>query len=109
MKEFNTTGICVPSKHYMVDISERVREIAGMVEAGKYFVINRGRQYGKTTTIAALEKGLAKDYVVLSLDFQNISQAGFDNETAFVKAFSRIVIRAGKMTEIPQKVVQNLK
>ena len=27
MKKFNTTGICVPEKHYMVDISKRVEEI----------------------------------------------------------------------------------
>ena len=51
MKEFNTTGPCVPSKHYMVDISQKVREIERLVDAGKYFTINRARQYGKTTTL----------------------------------------------------------
>lgn len=24
LKEFNTTGICIPEKHYMVDISDRL-------------------------------------------------------------------------------------
>ena len=24
MKKFNTTAVCIPSKHYMVDLSERV-------------------------------------------------------------------------------------
>ena len=26
MKEFNTTAVCIPSKHYMVDFSGRVAE-----------------------------------------------------------------------------------
>ena len=37
MKQFNTTAVCVPSKHYMVDLSERVKEIKKLVDAGKYF------------------------------------------------------------------------
>lgn len=54
MKEFNTTAVCVSNKHYMVDITERVNEIKRLVDAGKYFTINRARQYGKTTTLTAL-------------------------------------------------------
>ena len=27
MKEFNTTTICIPSKHYMVDFSDKEQEI----------------------------------------------------------------------------------
>ena len=53
MKEFNTTAVCIPSKHYMADISERVAEIKKLIDAGKYFAINRARQYGKTTTLSA--------------------------------------------------------
>lgn len=44
MKEFNTTGLCIPEKHYMVDISDRLAEIRRMVDAGKYFCINWARQ-----------------------------------------------------------------
>jgi len=58
MREFNVTGLCIPGKHYMVDISEKVRQTATMVEKGQYFTINRARQYGKTTTIRQLEKVL---------------------------------------------------
>ena len=43
MKEFNTTGVCIPAKHYMVDLSERVKEIKELVDDGKYFTINRER------------------------------------------------------------------
>ena len=98
MKEFNTTGKCIPSKHYMVDLSERVREITKLVDAGKYFTINRARQYGKTTTIAFLTNYLKAEYDVLSLDFQKISNAAFQSEEAFVQAFSRQVLARGKKT-----------
>ena len=69
MKRFNTTGLCVPHKHYMVNIDERVQQIRAMVDRGDYFSINRGRQYGKTTTLVALERALSDDYGVISLDF----------------------------------------
>ena len=77
MKEFNTTAVCIPSKHYMVDLSEKVAEIKKLVDAGKYFTINRARQYGKTTTLTALKKILVEEYDVLFLDFQGIGKSGF--------------------------------
>jgi len=77
MRKFNSTGLCVPKKHYMVDISWRVAQIRTMVEAGDYFCINRARQYGKTTTLAALRRALEGDYAVASLDFQALSYADF--------------------------------
>ena len=89
MKEFNITGTCYPESHYMVNLDSRLAQIKQMVDAGKYFSINKGRQYGKTTTIAALEKYLNTDYFVISLDFQGLSGADFKNENTFVSAFSR--------------------
>lgn len=59
-KVFNVTGDCNPDIHYMVDISEKLSQIKKMVDAGQYFTINRARQYGKTTTLNALEKFLHK-------------------------------------------------
>ena len=80
MKSFNTTGVCIPSKHYMVDISDRLVEITKLIDNGKYFTINRARQYGKTTTLTALRSFLGDRYTVLSLDFQGIGNAGFSSE-----------------------------
>ena len=55
---FNTEGICWPDLHYMVPLDERLEKIKGLfVDRGKYFIINRGRQYGKTTTLQALFSG----------------------------------------------------
>ena len=97
MKKFNTTGLCIPSKHYMVDISERLAEIRKMVDEGDYFTINRARQYGKTTTLFALENYLKNDYEVVSFDFQGIGATGFATEEAFVKAFSRMLLKKRKL------------
>lgn len=56
-RKFNTEGQCAPELHYMVRLDGRMREIKERyVEPGSYFVINRGRQYGKTTTLWALEE-----------------------------------------------------
>ncbi len=98
MKVFNTTAVCVPSKHYMVDLTERVEEIQKLVDAGKYFTINRSRQYGKTTTLTALKNHLQPKYEVVSLSFESISHAGFENEQSFVRAFCKLIkreLRAG--------------
>mgnify|MGYP002230884280 CR=1 FL=1 len=58
-----------------------------MVDAEKYFVINRARQYGKTTILTALADYLKNDYSVISMDFQTISYADFASEQSFVAAF----------------------
>lgn len=49
-KKFNITGDCKPSLHYMVDLTSRLAQIKALIDDGQYFVINRARQYGKTTT-----------------------------------------------------------
>lgn len=92
---FNTEGQCESDIHYMVNIDGRLRQIKDfLVDRGKYFVINRGRQYGKTTTLKALEDYLKGDYTVVSLDFQEIGTEEFQNATVFTKAFARLLKRA---------------
>ncbi len=98
-KTFNITANCIPGRHYMVDLTSRLEQIAAMVDRGDYFTINRGRQYGKTTTLMALEDYLKDRYLVISLDFQRISEASFATEAKFVAAFSRDVLLA--VADIP--------
>ena len=40
MRSFNTTGVCIPQRHYMVDIFDRIQKIAGLVDDEKVFSIN---------------------------------------------------------------------
>ena len=100
VKVFNTTAVCIPEKHYMVDISERVKDIKKLVDAGKYFIINRARQYGKTTTIEGLYRALQDQYIVISLDFQDIEDGSFINGGEFSKAFARILLDASEFDEL---------
>ena len=60
-KTFNTTGVCIPEKHYMVNLESRLKEIKSLVDTDSYFVINKARQYGKTTTLRALYKYLQNE------------------------------------------------
>lgn len=101
MKEFNTTAVCIPSKHYMVDLSERINEIKKLVDEGKYFTINRARQYGKTTTLTALKKVLVNEYIVLSLDFQGIDKDVFENGSSFSQALARLIIDLHEFEDVP--------
>ena len=100
MKEFNTTAVCIPAKHYMVDLSERVKEIKKMVDAGKYFTINRARQYGKTTTLNALRKALSSEYVMVSLDFQGLGNASFRTEETFCRGFVGLILNKLEYNQI---------
>ena len=69
-KVFNTTAVCIPEKHYMVNLDSRLLAIKKLVDDGKYFLINRARQYGKTTILMALSRYLKDSYYVVSIDFQ---------------------------------------
>ena len=69
MKSFTTTGVCIRSENYMVNINDQIVKIEAMVDKGQYFTINRARQYGKTTTLNILGQKLQSDYYVVSLDF----------------------------------------
>ena len=91
-KTFNTEGYCDPELHYMVDLSERLKSIKAMVDAGKYFAISRARQYGKTTTLHALAGYLQPQYLVISLDFQGLSFDDFKTEAQFAAAFTRQIL-----------------
>ena len=107
MKIFKTTGACNPDKHYMVDINDRVSYIKSMIYNERYLTISRARQYGKTTTLAALKRFLSSDYVVVNLDFQGISNAGFSTEEAFVQEFCRLIIKRRQTISFIPDIIEN--
>lgn len=95
-KVFNTTAVCIPKEHYMVNLDERLKKIKVFVDAGKYFTINRARQYGKTTTLRALYLYLQGEYYVVSMDFQTFGSAEFQTETIFSRSFANSFLRSLK-------------
>jgi hypothetical protein len=73
----------------MVDISERLSQIEKLVEQGQYITINRGRQYGKTTTLYHLANKLSDNYVVFSISFESLPKSDFETNEKLAFAFLR--------------------
>ena len=91
IKKFNETGLCFPDDHFMADISAKVAATYKMVEEGAYFIINRPRQYGKTTMLYTLTDKLLESgqYMAFKMSFEAMSDTNFLDETVFVPAFVR--------------------
>ncbi len=92
-KRFNYTGVCVPEKHYMVDISAKIRQIFNIIESGDYFVINRPRQFGKTTVVHMLNRFLKThpDYFPINISFEGIDAPTYAHQPRFIKTFLDIL------------------
>jgi len=101
MRRFNVTGICVPSKHYMADISVKLDAIIQLIKAGHYFTINRARQYGKTTTLSQLSKKIENDYICARLSFEDAGDENFESSQAFCSMFLLKMAQALKFTAVP--------
>ncbi|MCP4152321.1 MAG: AAA family ATPase [bacterium] len=88
-KRFNDTGVCVPEKHYMADISAKINLIFRMVRKGDYFAINRPRQYGKTTIFHMLNRFCksTSDYFPIKISFEGFGSDSYKSEAAFIETF----------------------
>ena len=88
-KEFNITGTCSPAKHYMADVSKKLTRTLSLVEKGKYFIINRPRQYGKTTTLFTIARTLRAtgNYLVFTVSFEGVGDLMFSDEKIFAPRF----------------------
>lgn len=108
---FNITGCCNPQQHYMVNLDSRLAEIKKMIDRGDYFTINRGRQYGKTTTLRALASYLSNSYAVISMDFQFMDSSDYETPKTFVRGFARELwrqkeIRSKMNTDVQSQIKQ---
>ena len=110
VRYFNVTGACYSDEHYMINLDKRLQTIKHMIEQGKYITINRARQYGKTTTLWALQTYLQKEYSVILMDFQRMSTVVFQDEITFAKAFLKDFLKVirnenMKICGLPQQVL----
>ena len=90
-REFNITGSCNPEWHYMVDTAKRFASVENLIEKGKYFTINRARQYGKTTTLDMIWRRMSDRYLVVPLSFEGLGDSAFASEEAFASTFSKMM------------------
>lgn len=93
-KYFNTTGLCIPSEHYMVHIQNKLIEIKKLIDRGKYFVINSPGQYGKSTTLYQLSQVLHKEYIVILIRFEGVGEKGFRDEKSFSNKFLKLMMKS---------------
>jgi hypothetical protein len=118
-KKFNITGNCLADRHYMADVSRKLAKIMSMIEDEDYFIINRPRQYGKTTTLYKITEMLEKTgkYLVFNISFEGIGDAIFLDEKLFASGFLELLERrlpkkqakiAAWMNEV-QPTIQTLK
>jgi len=87
MRRFNVTGLCNPEQDYMVDITNKLKQIKEMIDYGDYFTINRARQFGKTTTLRWIWRFLADEYIVISMSFEDWDDENFATSENFCQTF----------------------
>jgi AAA+ ATPase superfamily predicted ATPase len=95
-KKFNIAGNCFAHEHYMADVSHKLAQVRKMIDDEDYFIINRPRQYGKTTTLYTLAEMLEKsgDYLVFNISFEGIGDVIFEEEKLFAPVFLKLLAKS---------------
>jgi hypothetical protein len=57
-RRFNTTGPCIPARHYLLEPEARCPGLMDLIDGESFFVIHAPRQSGKTTLLNTLEQRL---------------------------------------------------
>lgn len=103
-KEFNITGSCNPQWHYMVDTSKRFDAVENLIDKGKYFTINRARQYGKTTMLQTIRRRLSDKYLIIKTSFEGLGDESFKSIPEFVNTFCSLMTTFLQDTGVEQNV-----
>lgn len=105
-KSFNVTGVCIPGLHYMVNIDKKINKIiTDYIDKGKYFTINRARQFGKTTTLYLLDQHLREQYTVVRLSFEAADEL-FCSLYTFAKGLIRKISRELKTQGLSSPLIE---
>ncbi|HAN09611.1 MAG TPA: AAA family ATPase, partial [Clostridiales bacterium] len=84
---------------YMVDTSGKIDKIIkNLVDKGKYFTINRARQFGKTTTMFRLMNKLENKYIVIKTSFEGKSYL-FKDEESFASGIFDLFSESFRFTD----------
>lgn len=79
MRVFNTSGPCIPEKHYTLMREALVADGQSLVASGRFFTIFAPRQAGKTTYFQLLFRKLVRDgYVPIWVSFEGFQRAPAD-------------------------------
>jgi hypothetical protein len=78
----------------MVDITSNLLDIKRRIERGKYFVINRPRQYGKTTALFNLPRFLSPTYDVIFISLGGMKDE-LNSTEMFCADISKSILLSG--------------
>jgi hypothetical protein len=94
MRKFNITGKIIPELHYYVDLTPQIKKLMAMAAEGTYFVINRPRQFGKTTVLDFFARRLqvSKDFVPTLISFESFTQRFDITEAEFYSEVADLVV-----------------
>ena len=95
----------MPDEDYMADISGKIAQIKRLIDNRCYFTINRARQYGKTTILAALERELKDEYTIAALSFQGLGNESFASSEMFCRTFINHIAKALRLTSAPKEYI----
>jgi len=92
-RKFNVAGSIIPERHYFVDLTPQIKNLMALVEEGAYFVINRPRQFGKTTVLNSLAERLQAtgEYAPALISFEDFTQQPDMTEAIFYSAIGRFI------------------
>jgi AAA+ ATPase superfamily predicted ATPase len=94
---FNTTGLCFPDKHYMVDALRGIgSQILELIHNEQYFVIHAPRQTGKTTLLHSLARKINNEgkYTAIVCSLERAGYRSITNEEANRVMISAVHIHA---------------
>ena len=91
---FNTEVTCDQKRHYMVDTTNKMKVFERLINYGKYFTINRARQFGKSTSLKWIYNHLNGEYLVVSLSFEDTEDSDWESASTFYHFFCRYMAKA---------------
>ena len=93
-KKFNTSVICDPKRHYMVDVTAKMKVFEGLIDDKCYFTITRARQFGKTSALNWILRNMSDRYLVIPSSFELYSQENWVDDDSFGRYFCTKLILA---------------
>jgi len=92
-RKFNIAGSVIPEQHYYVDLAPQIEKLMMLAEEGAYFVINRPRQFGKTTVLNFLARHLqaAGTYAPALISFEDFTQRPDITEGEFYAEVAQLI------------------
>ncbi len=108
-KEFNTSVTCNPKRHYMVDVTAKMKVFEGLINKAKYFTINRARQFGKSSALNWILWNMSDRYLVIPASFEKSSAEDWMSTDRFCKFVCKKIAEVLIKTPDYQEFWQNIK